>query len=617
MEHQEIIFEDALSDDWAKDLDVREVPLENAPLFWSGVVAMVIAVVIVGRMFVVGLVNGDFYRAKAESNLNRYEYLPAPRGIITDRFGAVLAENRAVFTALLDLREFLRYPDLQEKTFEEAARILGIERESIIGMIKDRDLETAVDPIVLAPEITQTQLVALLELDIRTILVRNSFSRSYPDGPRFSSLLGYTGLTTKADLARGPNLRGDDFVGKAGVEAAYDGGLRGQKGITVKLRDAHGEVLGERSERTPEIGKPLTLAIDAKLQSYFYERFAEGLRALGRTTGVGLATDPRNGEVLALVNFPPYDNNLFNTPGKSSELKSLLTSSSRPLFSRAVGGLYTPGSTIKPLVAVAALKEGVISPERTIFSPGYLDVPNPYDPDKPTRFLDWQYQGDVNAHSAIAQSSNVYFFTVGGGANGIRGLGISRLREWWKKFRFGKTTGIDIPNEADGFLPSPEWKEKKTGRPWLLGDTYNVAIGQGDLLVTPIQLLSYVSAIANGGMIYKPRVAQGGAPEALADLREFLAQIREAQKGMELAVRSPRGTAHLLADLPIPIAGKTGTSQVLSGEQENAFFVGYAPAANPEIAILVLVENSREGSLNAVPIAKDVLEWYYWNRIKK
>ncbi|MDO8536792.1 MAG: penicillin-binding transpeptidase domain-containing protein, partial [bacterium] len=185
------------------------------------------------------------------------------------------------------------------------------------------------------------------------------------------------------------------------------------------------------------------------------------------------------------------------------------------------------------------------------------------------------------------------------------------------KFGFGKITGIDMPNEAEGFLPTPEWKEAKMKTPWLLGDTYNVSIGQGDLLVSPLQLLDYVVAIANGGTVYRPFLNKDSTPQTLADLTEFALEIKAVQKGMRQAVTSPLGTAYKLNDLAFPSCAKTGSAQVMNNAQENALFVGYAPCDKPEIAILILIENSVEGSLNAVPVAKDVLNWYYGNRIKK
>ena len=302
----------------------------------------------------------------------------------------------------------------------------------------------------------------------------------------------------------------------------------------------------------------------------------------------------------------------------------------------------TGGKQVKEqtLAALAALKEEVVNSTRKIFSPGYIDIQNPYDLEEFTRYRDWRWQGNVDLSSAIAQSSNVYFYVVGGGAprgvdpqilsggGYVGGLGINRLHSWWEKFLLGRYTGIDLPGEAEGFLPTPSWKEEKSGMPWLLGDTYNVAIGQGDLLLTPIQLLNYISAIANGGKIYEPVVnLDREYPKILADLSELLPEILEVRKGMEEAVTSLMGTAHTLSDLGFKVAAKTGTAEVRSKQDQNAFFVGYlpAPASAKEnkpapgspIAILVLVENSLEGSLNTVPIAKDVLNWYYWNRIRK
>ncbi len=214
-----------------------------------------------------------------------------------------------------------------------------------------------------------------------------------------------------------------------------------------------------------------------------------------------------------------------------------------------------------------------------------------------------------------------------GGSDNIKGLGIEKLKEYWGKFGLGETTGIDLPGENNGFLPDPKEKEQRTGEPWRLGDTYNVSIGQGDLLITPIQLINYIAAIANGGKIFQPfivkkiisedgHVIKERQPKILKDYSEFDNYIKEVQKGMVDVVEKSYGTAYLLNDLPVMVAAKTGTAQIEGNEKINAFFVGYAPTDNPQLVVLVLVENAREGSLNAVPIAKDVFNWYYYNRLK-
>jgi penicillin-binding protein 2 len=618
MTDRELAFEESLSEDWARDIQVTEVPLNNRPLFYLGIGATLISILVAGRIVFLSYAKGDIYKARAENNVGHIYVKPPPRGIIYDRYGKVLAQNIPTFRAVLNVKEFLSDENLKEETVKTVSDILGMDRNKLWQIIGQTISEYSSGPIVLEISLTQNQVVKLKSTDLKTISVENSFGRSYPDGNAFSSVIGYTSIATPDDLEKNPNLTIRDFVGKTGVEAHYDLNLQGQPGIIVQIVDAKGNILNSEEKTEPKTGKPLNLTIDAELQKYFYERMKAALTSLGRTSGVGLAINPQNGEILALISFPTYDNNLFSTRGQNEEKQKILTSISKPLFNRVVNGLYNPGSTIKPMVGVAALSEGVISPTKTIFSPGYIDIPNPYDPEKPTRYPDWRYQGDVNLGSAIAQSSNVYFYVVGGGGLDIKGLGITRLHEWWEKFKFGVATGIDLPGEKKGFLPTPDWKEKNSGRPWTLGDTYNVSIGQGDLLLTPLQLLNYISAIGNGGTIYEPVVNKDVSHgKILADLTYLTPEITEVQKGMRKTVTSPIGTAHILDDLLIEIGAKTGSAQVQNNSQENAFFVGYAPFDNPEIAILVLVENSREGSLNAVPIAKEVLNWYYQNRIRK
>lgn len=606
-----------MGDDWSRDLDVVEVPIDNRPLAYLGIFIFIVGAVFLGRILYLNLVFGNYYKIRSDFNSSKYERILAPRGSIFARDGKVLADNVATFSLILDAKEFVKNEELQQKTLQALEETLYFPRSEVLGLVKAAGDEDFVTPIVLSEDLTQEELVELKSLNFPTLVIENDFRRRYQNGSVFAPVVGYVGRVNAEDLKNNLGFSNRDFVGRAGMEAFYDKELRGKSGTVVKLTNAKGSTLLKSKMNEPQIGESLRLTIDSEFQEYFYARLAAGLRALGRDVGIGLAINPQNGEILAMVSLPSFNNNILSGSGYRSEKEQILNSEHKPLFNRLVGGLYSPGSTVKPLVGVASLREGVIDPNKEIFSPGYLDVPNPYDPENPTRYLDWRYQGNVNLASAIAQSSNVYFYTVAGGAFGVMGLGISKLRDWWEKFGLGKTTGIDMPAEESGFLPSPDWKLSKTKKPWLLGDTYNVAIGQGDLLLTPVQLLNYIAAIADGGKIYEPFLNLNAShPKVLTDLSYLKKEIDEVRVGMREAVTSPLGTAYKLNDLGFAIGAKTGSAQIKNNAAENAIFVGFAPFEKPQIAILVLIENSLEGSLNAVPVAKDVLNWYYWNRIK-
>jgi len=640
----DIAFEDSLSDDWSRDIKIAEVPIGNKPLLYLGAAVLIIALAVAGQILYLNVIKGGYYEARAADNVADENATPAPRGEIIDKEGDVLAEDKAAFAAILNARTYLNGDAaLQSSTIAAAQTILGISPDEFNTLIAQASADDFATPIILNEDVTQNELVNLQALSLPTIEIQNDFARNYPDGPMFSSVVGYTGRPTAADLKNDQSLSTTDFIGKTGIEAYYDSTLRGVPGVNVEYKNAFGKSLGAGAQSAAKIGDTVQLTIDGGLQKELYDALSSELAVLGRTIGLGLAINPQNGQILALVNLPGYDNNIFSNLGASSsaaEIKSLLTSPDDPLFNNAVAGNFNPGSTIKPLDAVAGLKEGVIDPSREIFSPGYLLVPNPYNSSTPTRYADWQYQGNVDLANALAQSSDVYFYLVGGGSPvstpmlnssldyGITGLGITKLNQWWQTFGLGKPTGVDLPGEASGFLPTPAWKQSKMGTSWLLGDTYNVSIGQGDLLLTPLQLLSYIDAIANGGEIYRPYLDASSTPKVNEDLTSLLPEIQDVQLGMWDGVAAPRGTSHTLSDLPFPVCAKTGSAQVHDNSQENALFVGYAPCGlpsnasssaaynqKPQIALLILIENSKQGSLNAVPIAKQVLNWYYGNRL--
>lgn len=608
-----------------------ELPLGRRVLILSIGAALIIGGIFSARILFLSSWKGDFYKARAEMNVAKSLTIPAIRGSIYDRFGNLLAGNESSYRLVLNAGLVKREEINLDEIFAELGKILAIEKSDLQSIIEKANFEKSA-LVTLARDISPWQADLIKKLNNPAIEIHDDYRREYARGPAFSHALGYTGLTEF-----------DDLAGKVGLEKYYDGILGGKDGVRLIYKDARGNILEEKLLEAPKHGADIYTTIDSGLQEYFYVRLQQALWSLGRTNGVGIALNPRNGEVLALVSMPSYDNNVFTEASRSKERGYLLSAPSKPLFNRAVSGIYAPGSTIKPLVALAALNEGVIVPEKQIFSAGFIEIPNPYFPDKPSIFLDWKPHGWVDLYSALARSSNVYFYTIGGGFGDVKGLGVEKLKEYWERFGFGSKTGIDLTAENIGFLPTPEEKEERTGDIWRLGDTYNVAIGQGDLLMTPIQLVSYISAIANGGILYKPHLLKTnlldircpevenfnikdiGCPyiegqkqrevEILKDLSSLNGFIKEVQKGMEDAVSKWYGTAYSLADLPVVAAAKTGSAQISGNTKTNAFFVGYAPAENPEIVILVLIEDAREGSLNAVPVAKDVLNWYYWNRL--
>jgi len=602
-----VSLEDVLADR-ALEEDLLEIPLSGKVFRWMGFVAVLVTLVLVAQFGYLALVRDDFYESRAFANMSEVRMRYAPRGVITDRFGEPLVYNEPTTRVSLSPVDFPRDPEGRIEELREVSEILGISVEEMYRNISERDWGQS-DRILLAQDIAHDEAVELSTKELPGIFMEQAYRRVHATPFVFSHVLGYTGLVNKEDLERDSALTPDDEIGRDGIEAFYDNRLRGKNGKEIFFRNSYGIVEERKSEDQPEPGKKLETFLDKEFQEFVYRGLEDTLERLNRDTGLVIALNPQNGEVVSLVNIPSFD---------TSDIAPFLREENQPLFDRAVRGLYNPGSTIKPLVAVGALSEGLIDPEDEIYSGGFIEIPNPYHPEHPSRFLDWKAHGWVNVRSALARSSNVYFYEVGGGFEDQEGLGIEGLRKWWHAFLLDEKTGIDLAGEEEGFLPSPSWKEEVKDDPWRIGDTYNVSIGQGDFLVTPIGLLNYIASIANGGVLYVPRIVDTGEDIPIrGDLSDL---VRDAlpvvQEGMRDAVRRSYGTAHLLDTLPFASAAKTGTAQVANNTRTNAFFVGYAPYEDPEIAILVLVEDAREGSLNTVPLARDILGWYYENRIK-
>lgn len=435
--------------------------------------------------------------------------------------------------------------------------------------------------------------------------------RAYIDKPGFAHLLGFVNYP-KAD-STGTWWR-EDYSGAAGAERIFNDTLAGKNGSSMAETNAKGSLVREDIVDPPDNGQPLHLSIDADVQGEL-ARILQAHAANQRFQGGAAAImDVRTGELLALTSFPEYDNEAFSR-GDGTVIATANTDPVKPLLNRAVAGLYTPGSIVKPFFAAAALSEGIITPEKQILSTGSISIPNPYDPSKPSIFRDWKAHGYTDMRRALAVSSDVYFYAIGGGYQDQAGLGIERIDEYAQRFGLGVLTGIIFQNEAEGVIPTPAWKESVfDGDPWRLGDTYNTAIGQYGFQITPIQAVRATAAMANGGTLHTPHIEKDARVdgESIGIDDEHL---RVAREGMRAAV-TDGGTAAALNISGIELAGKTGTAQVgVRNEFMNSWVIGFWPASNPKYAFAVVLEKAPAGTLSgAAPAMSNFFHWLRNNK---
>lgn len=410
-----------------------------------------------------------------------------------------------------------------------------------------------------------------------------------------------------------------DFEGMDGAEKFLSEYVAPEHGLKIVEVDALGAVQSESVLREPKSGAEVSLSIDARLTERLYRSIASLAREKGFTGGAGVMMDVENGEILALASFPEYDSQILSDGADSAAIEAFVSDERKPFLNRATVGLYPPGSVAKPFIAAAALAEGVITPEETITSTGALLVPNPYDPEKPTVFKDWKAHGVVNMRRALAVSSDVYFYVIGGGvppgaaesgSAGRRGLGIDALERYLRLFGFGAAPGGNDFFGAAGVIPNPEWKKQNFGgEPWRLGNTYHTAIGQYGLQVTPLQVVRAIAAIANGGKLVTPRLTREDEPplfQALPIAPPHLAVVRE---GLRLAVTS--GTAAGLNLAGVSVAAKTGTAELgVSKRFVTSWITGFFPYERPRYGFVVVMERGpRENTVGALFVIREVLDW--------
>lgn len=403
--------------------------------------------------------------------------------------------------------------------------------------------------------------------------------------PSLSHVTGYVSYPKKDSSG---HYYDTETVGLTGIEASLNDTLAGKNGKLLVEEDASGNVRSEGMIVRPDDGKPVTLSIDVRAQDAFEKAIRELADRIGYQGGVGILMDIHTAEIHALVSYPSYDPNVLSRGAPRSVIAGYNTDLRLPYLNRAVSGLYAPGSIVKTIVAAGALTDKIVTPETVIVSTKYLSVPNPYDPKHPTLFPDWKALGPLTVRDAIAHSSDVYFYTVGGGYGAQKGLGIERLDYWYKAFGYGSPTGIEL-SEATGFIPTPGWKKERLNEDWRIGNTYHTAIGQYAMQITPMEAMRAIAAVANGGQLLTPTILKDTPlkAEAIAVDMNALNIIRE---GMRQAVTE--GTAAGLATLSFTdVAAKTGTAQVgVHNEFINAWITGFFPYENPKYAFVILMD---------------------------
>ena len=575
---------------------------------------LILTLFVIGILFAkaahLQIIQGSQYRSLAEGNRIRIESIQAARGVVYDRNQNLLIENVPAFTVTLTDGDI---PDSErEQVLDDLADILNMPRGEIEALLEEyKDVPYEPVPIARGVGHERAMAIASQQQTLPGTDLTLSTLRSYAtDAARsLSHVLGFLGKISPDEIdTLSAEYRRTDEIGKQGIEEAYETELRGQSGQKVVEVDARGFEAAIITEKAPVDGTNITLSIDADLQSFIEMRLLENQETSGDNKAAVVALDPNNGEVLALVSLPTFDSNDFSGGNDSAAYGLLINDESQPLFPRAISCEYHSGSTFKPIVAAAALSEGLISEYTSFLSEGGIAISSWF-------FPDWKAGGHgmTDVRKAIAESVNTFFYIIGGGLDDFVGLGVARITKYAAYFGLGSLTGIEIAGEAEGFLPSKEWKMEYKNERWYVGDTYHLAIGQGDILVTPLQIASMTSVFANGGMLYQPHLLHDAESEG-SNVNEKVGadSIRIVSEGMRQAVTE--GSARYLLTVTEPVAGKTGTAQTGGDKDYHAWFTGFGPYEDPEIVLTILVEEGGGGSEVSVPIARDIFNWWFANR---
>ena len=569
---------------------------------------------LITRLVFLQIVEGERFTYLSENNRIRIKRVPGTRGMIFDREGQLLVDSRPSF-------DLIFVPEDSERPETTLKLLAGYLRRDPIELLKtfeENKNRAAFDELVLGRDIDWPAVVAVEthQLELPGVSLRARPRRNYSDGPMAAHVLGYLGEINQKQLKllKDQGYVLGDEIGQYGLERRWEELLRGQSGGQQVEVDALGRRVRVLHEVTDVPGYTVHLTLDRQLQETAYE-------ALKGKEGTIVALDVHSGAILALASTPAFDPNTFARGIKADEWSGLIKDQLRPLSNRATQGQYPPGSTFKIVMSIAGLEEGVIQPESFIQDPGFYSFGN-------RSFRDWKKggHGAVNLHRAIVESCDTYFYQLG------PKLGIDRIAKWANAFGLGEKTGIALDDERSGTIPSTEWKRKRYRQPWFPGETVSVAIGQGYVTVTPLQLANMMAAVANGGKLYRPYVVNKVESVDGATVREYGPEVirtielkpdtlKRVRAALADVVSAPHGTGAAARSQVVSIAGKTGTAQVVEMKggyvkteqlayfnRDHAWFVSYAPVENPQIAIAVLVEHGGHGGDAAAPMAKKVFE---------
>lgn len=566
------------------------------------------------------------YRTNAENNRIKLISDPPSRGYIYDRNGILLADNTPVFTAVISPDEI----ENPAHTLKLLVPIFGLTDDDITDILARID-KSKNDPVTIKIDLTEEQIAKFSERKpfFRGVSIQTKLTRVYPHDELFAHVIGYVGRINdkeskkiNADPAKKELYAGTDLIGKLGIEQQYEEVLLGKPGYQSVEANAHGDILRRLDTKPPTAGNDLYLSLDYGLQKVAQDQLA------GRR-GAIVALDPKNGDVLAFVSNPSYDPNPFVSGISSKAYKVLRDDIDQPLYNRALQGLYPPASTIKPFESMGFLHYGIMGWHDTIFDPGYFSLPGDSH-----KFRDWKKggHGTVDMSKSIIMSVDTYYYK-----NAHR-LGIDKLHSWMSSFGFGKKTGIDLPNEKAGIMPSPKWKQDTYGKDWLPGETISVSIGQGAFLASPLQVANATAMTAIKGKHLTPHIlkrSEGAADVKIIDKPDGIITFNGSEEdwlkmhtAMEDTVK--RGTAKGVYTSAYRMAGKTGTAQVKSIAQgksynkaalnerhwDHAWFTGFAPVEDPQIALAVIVENGGGGSKVAAPIGRALFDYWVLQRSK-